>query len=294
MLLLAGLGVGAFLLFANKSSATSTAASGGDYPVPGDIPDAPKILAVNSNSTESPLPTGIVSDEEGMETTSSGAYNPARPSSSSSSANNSSNDYGDQSQGDEIPPLISTKLTEKEKTIINKGVLSDELAIKRPDLYKAIHIRKARQKGNGAKALQAAQAAIKKIQLKVKGKVKGKTKAVPKKKRKVTIKLNPNTRTMVQKAATTGAQVAAMAAGNPLSAMAAMASRTAPAKATPTRPPTKGAQPRKKVVRQAAIRRPAAKQPAAKPSGVKRPPAKKPVVKGRAPVARKVAPRKNH
>lgn len=197
MLLLAGLGVGAFMLFGNRSKATGTDTpqSRGE-----DIPDAPKILAVNSAGTESPLPTGIVSDEEGMEATSSSSQ---RGQSNSTATAEDEQEDGEANTGSGIvPPLISTKLTPKEKAIISKGVLSNDLALQRPDLYKAIYIKKHGAKGNGQKALKAAEAIITRIQ------TNGTTKAtaIQKKKRRVAIKLHPQAGSMVKaaKAASTG------------------------------------------------------------------------------------------
>ncbi len=141
----------------------------------GEIPDAPKILAVNDKSTESPMPTGIVSDEEGMETITS---------QSSGSSNSGSSDSGDDdnesgsivetitkagvklikqvAKDKNIPALVSTKLTPKETAIINSGKLTASLALRRPDLYKAAYIRKYGGKtANGKrKALIAASMAI--------------------------------------------------------------------------------------------------------------------------------------
>ncbi|MBS1629533.1 MAG: hypothetical protein JST27_05700 [Bacteroidetes bacterium] len=170
ILLLAGLGVGAALLFANKSNAQSNS-SASELPsgsVSTDIPDAPKILAVNSSSTESPTPTGIVSDEEGMETVSS-----------SSSGSNRDDDSGGGSvvetisntgvklvkqftEDKDIPPLVSTKLTPKETAIINSGKLTAALALQRPDLYKAAYIKKygGKTATGKKKALAAATLAI--------------------------------------------------------------------------------------------------------------------------------------
>ncbi|MEO6833421.1 MAG: hypothetical protein ABI169_14535, partial [Chitinophagaceae bacterium] len=161
ILLLAGLGVGAFMLFSKKSNA-ATSDSSNEMPTGngGDIPNAPKIFAVNSSSTESPLPTGIVSDEDGMEAT--GDSNTDNESSGNSEG------YSDQREedsnvtstpkkyspakvhkskktataGNDIPALVSTILTPKEKDIINKGKLTAALAIKRPDLYKAAYIKR--------------------------------------------------------------------------------------------------------------------------------------------------------
>jgi len=188
MLLLAGLGVGAFMLFANKSKAETTtnlpetASSSGE-----DIPDAPKILAVNTSSTESPLPTALVSDEEGMEATGAGSstsyQSNATPSPTSTYSSNSFDDDDDsdrtvvaasavanagaalvkqaQNTG-KMPSIVSTKLTPKEQAVVNAGKLTAELALKRPDLYKAAYIKKhggATQTGK-RKALTAATLAI--------------------------------------------------------------------------------------------------------------------------------------
>lgn len=150
MLLLAGLGVGAALFFASKSnvqaSNSSASAEPEDKEFATDIPDVPKILAVNSSNTESPLPTGIVSDEEGMEVTSAGSYSASIKSTGSGSGGANPDlynlDAATQQEYNEIPPLVSTTLTLKEKAIINSGKLSTALALKRPDLYKATYIQK--------------------------------------------------------------------------------------------------------------------------------------------------------
>lgn len=183
MLLLAGLGVGAFMLLSRKSNAQTDAASarlpqGSDAET--DIPEPPKILAINNSGTESPTPTGIVSDEEGMEVTrASGASSPAY--SSQPSPDDEENDDAPAAtsittaivsagmtaikQGQnagKIPPVISTKLTPKEQAVVNAGKLTAELALKRPDLYKAAYIKKhggATQTGK-RKALTAATLAI--------------------------------------------------------------------------------------------------------------------------------------
>lgn len=207
MLLLAGLGIGAFMLFSGKSGTQSAAAGESADPLPGgEIPTAPNILAVNSSDTESPIPTGIVSDEDGMRVRSQENATPG------SSASYDAEDEDDspsppvtktvvtrqtttvtkrKSQGPDVPALISTKLTPKEKAIIDKGVLTNDLAIKRPDLYKAIYVRK--NKAAGSKALLAADAAIKAIQTKAKAPVKQAASGVQKRNRKVAIKLNPAT-----------------------------------------------------------------------------------------------------
>lgn len=170
MLLLAGLGVGAALLFASKTNAQSGNSSpvvspaGGD----GDIPDAPKILAVNDKSTESPTPTGIVSDEEGMETVSnqSSSGNENDDSSGGSLIETISNTgiklLQQATDDSDIPPLVSTKLTPKETAIINSGKLTAALALKRPDLYKAAYIKKygGKTAAGKRKALVAASLAI--------------------------------------------------------------------------------------------------------------------------------------
>lgn len=185
MLLLAGLGVGAFMLFSNKSDAQSKA-PGTDLPQGGnnDVPDAPKILAVNSSSTESPTPTGIVSDEEGMEATGSQQSGSSQnagsrtitassgddddePSSSGSGVVNPVVNVGfdvfrQAQEANEIPPLVSTKLTPKEKAIIDSGKLTAALALKRPDLYKAAYIKRygGQTQAGKRKALIAASLAI--------------------------------------------------------------------------------------------------------------------------------------
>lgn len=145
MLLLAGLGIGAVLLFSGKSDAQGNSSASEVMPAgaEGDIPDAPKILAVNSSSTESPLPTGIVSDEEGMEVTSGGmAPTNSNNESSTGDIDMSSLDAETQKEYNEIPRLVSTTLTPKEKAIINSGKLTTALALKRPDLYKATYIQR--------------------------------------------------------------------------------------------------------------------------------------------------------
>lgn len=169
MLLLAGLGVGAALLFASKSNAQSAnsnsvvSPAGGD----GDIPDAPKILAVNEKGTESPTPTGIVSDEEGMQTVSSQSSSGSDDDSGSGSMIETITNTGvrllQQATDDsDIPPLVSTKLTPKETAIINSGKLTAALALKRPDLYKAAYIKKygGKTATGKKKALAAATLAI--------------------------------------------------------------------------------------------------------------------------------------
>lgn len=177
VLLLAGLGVGAFMLFANKSTARG-GQTGAELPAgssSGDIPDVPKILAVNSSATESPTPTGIVSDEEGMETVSSqssGGYSPGSSSSDSGEdeggsvvetiANTGVKLLKQATKDPNIPPLVSTKLTPKETAIINSGKLTASLALQRPDLYKAAYIKKygGKTKGGQSKALAAATLAV--------------------------------------------------------------------------------------------------------------------------------------
>ncbi|MBS1616231.1 MAG: hypothetical protein JST06_08965 [Bacteroidetes bacterium] len=167
MLLLAGLGVGAALLFANKSKAQS------DTELPSgsagsDIPDAPKILAVNSSSTESPTPTGIVSDEEGMETVSSqGSGSNDDEESGGGSVIQTITNTGVKlvkqiTEDSDLPPLVSTKLTPKETAIINSGKLTASLALQRPDLYKAAYIKKygGKTASGKKKALAAATLAI--------------------------------------------------------------------------------------------------------------------------------------
>ncbi len=187
MLLLAGLGVGAFMLFSNKSNAQSNSSELPQGSTGTDIPDTPKILAVNSSSTESPTPTGIVSDEEGMEATNSSASSssgqPSYNLPSTSTADDGDDEGGSYSGGSavvktvtnaginlikqaqeaaEIPPLVSTKLTPKETAIINSGKLTAALALKRPDLYKAAYIKKygGKTAAGKRKALIAASLAI--------------------------------------------------------------------------------------------------------------------------------------
>lgn len=180
VLLLAGLGVGAFMLFAGKSNAQSGTSSGMPEGNSGsDIPDAPKILAVNSSDTESPTPTGIVSDEEGMETVNSQSSGSSSTQSSSSSSGDSDGDDAGggntvvktianagvkviQQAMEDIPKLVSTKLTPKETSIINSGKLTAALALKRPDLYKAAYIKKygGKTAEGKRKALVAASLAI--------------------------------------------------------------------------------------------------------------------------------------
>lgn len=197
MLLLAGLGVGALMLFANKGNTQNKTAqtTADDSNDDADIPAAPKILAVNSNASESPLPTGIVSDEEGMEATASASLQTRQSNGTTTTTDEPEEQWNDTSSGI-VPPLISTKLTPKEKAIIDKGVLSSDLALQRPDLYKAIYIKKHGGKGNGQKALQAADAIITRIQ------ANGTTKATAtqKKKRRVAIKLHPQAGSMVKAA----------------------------------------------------------------------------------------------
>jgi len=187
LLLLAGLGVGTFLLFNNKAADAQVAADSNPGPAQDeDIPAAPKIVAVNTASTESPLPTGIVSDEDGMMP--AGGSGQSMPSSNATSAWNDDEDNEPASTGQQVPKLVSTKLTEKEKAVIQKGVLSDELAIKRPDLYKAIYVKKHGQKGKSKLALKAADSIIQKIKSKNHGKLK--PAPAPAKKRKVALRLN--------------------------------------------------------------------------------------------------------
>ena len=175
MLLLAGLGVGAFMLLSKNSSTQSDEAAftkGGA--ADSDIPDAPAILAVNSNSTESPAPTGIVSDEEGMTptqtsqssgqsaATSSYDDDDAMPEVSASNVVASAGAALIAQATSKVPAIISTKLTPKEQAVVNAGKLTAELALKRPDLYKAAYIKKhggATQTGK-RKALSAATLAI--------------------------------------------------------------------------------------------------------------------------------------
>ncbi len=178
VLLLASLGVGALMLFSAKRNAQSSQSST-DLPAGSsgnDIPDTPKILAVNSSNTESPTPTGIVSDEDGMETVSS-------QSSGRRNSGFSDSDSGDEDSGGSavetitnagiklvkqvtkdknIPPLVSTKLTPKETAIINSGKLTASLALQRPDLYKAAYIKKygGKTAAGKRKALAAATLAI--------------------------------------------------------------------------------------------------------------------------------------
>lgn len=179
MLLLAGLGVGAFMLFANKSNAQNTSQPSSS--AESDIPESPKILAVNNSSTESPTPTGIVSDEEGMEVaqaTQSGApgagsqpspdaYDDDDVSTGTAAVATAAAGAGmavirQAQNAGKIPTVISTKLTPKEQVVVNAGKLTAELALKRPDLYKAAYIKKY---GGGTqtgkrKALTAATLAI--------------------------------------------------------------------------------------------------------------------------------------
>lgn len=183
MLLLAGLGVGAFMLFGNKSNAQSRVPAGDMLPESdGDIPDAPRILAVNNTSTESPVPTGIVSDEAGMAVTSS-SQSGGQSSGQSAAAAMSYDDDDDSipqatasssvaragaaiisraQSAVKVPQVISTKLTPKEQAVVNMGKLTAELALKRPDLYKAAYIKKHGGATNTGKrkALSAATLAI--------------------------------------------------------------------------------------------------------------------------------------
>lgn len=167
-LLLAGLSLGAFMLFANKSNAQSNPAAA-ELPngSSGDIPDAPKILAVNSSDTESPTPTGIVSDEDGMQTVSSQSWGNDAGESSGGGVIQTITNTGvrmlqQAAEDADIPPLVSTKLTPKETAIINSGKLTAALALKRPDLYKAAYIKKygGKTADGKRKALIAASLAI--------------------------------------------------------------------------------------------------------------------------------------
>ena len=178
VLLLAGIGIGAFMLFSNQSSAQTADASarqGSSADV--DIPDAPAILAVNSSTTESPAPTAIVSDEEGMTATKS-SQGGGQSASSTASYDDDESDTGSEASiavsnagaaiitqaqaASKVPPIVSSKLTPKEQAVVNAGKLTAELALKRPDLYKAAYIKKhggATQAGK-RKALTAATLAI--------------------------------------------------------------------------------------------------------------------------------------
>lgn len=253
MLLLAGLGVGAFMLFANKSGAqsrpadTSSDAGGG---TDADIPAAPRILAVNSSASESPLPTGIVSDEEGMEVTA-----PSAPQSRQTNSVNPGPDIdGGESEGDDnagatsIPPLISTTLTPKEKAIIDRGQLTNDLAIQRPDLYRAIYIRKHGGRGNGQKALQAADALISRIQ------ANATTTATPvqKKRRRVALKLHPQAGSMVRAAQAGAARTATRTSrpGQPV-----VAGRTVASGRPALRPGSKRKHPQKSTIKHPAGRK---------------------------------------
>ncbi len=181
MLLLAGLGVGAFMLLSKKSNAQTDAPS--SLPqgsgAESDIPEPPKILAVNNSSTESPAPTGIVSDEEGMEV--ARTTQPTNPNSTAQLPAADADEEDDASAGaaaagsaagtaavrmmqnaGKVPAVISTKLTPKEQAVVSAGRLTAELALKRPDLYKAAYIKKyggATTTGK-RKALTAATLAI--------------------------------------------------------------------------------------------------------------------------------------
>lgn len=262
MLLLAGLGIGAFMLFTNNSAAQpKMAETNGDSNGDGetDIPAAPKILAVNTAASESPLPTGIVSDEEGMEATT----NPPRINAAASNASDG-DEYEEGSSADsgKVPSLISTRLTPKEKAIIDRGQLTNDLAMQRPDLYKAIYVRKNGKNGNGQKALLAADALIQSIQ------VKAAPKATPaqKKGRKVKMTLAPNAATMVMAAAQAagGGGMAAMA--TTASGIQHKAGGKAPIRKIPLHHPTgsKGAHSQKKAAHKAPAHHPAVKHPAAK------------------------------
>ena len=179
MLLLAGIGIGAFMLLSKKSNAqtdasTNTAARSGS--ADNEIPEAPAILAVNNNSTESPTPTAIVSDEEGMTATSTSQSSSTlsaapqasydeeddAPTASSSVANAGAAIIAQAQSAVRVPAIISTRITPKEQAVVNAGKLTAELALKRPDLYKAAYIKKyggATQTGK-RKALTAATLAI--------------------------------------------------------------------------------------------------------------------------------------
>lgn len=183
MLLLAGLGIGAFMLLSKKGNAQTDAASA-SLPSSGeagsDIPEAPTILAVNNSSTESPTPTGIVSDEEGMEVTRAASATSSNASAQQSAYTDDEDDmYAGGSAATsivnagitaikqaqsaaKIPSVISTKLTPKEQVVVNAGKLTAELALKRPDLYKAAYIKKFGGATNTGKrkALSAATLAI--------------------------------------------------------------------------------------------------------------------------------------
>jgi peptidyl-tRNA hydrolase len=212
MLLLAGLGVGAFMLFASKSGAQSRPAdipaTESDSGNEADIPAAPRILAVSSSASESPLPTGIVSDEEGMEVTAPAAPQSRPASNTIPNPESPDSDDGNSTGGSSIPPLISTTLTPKEKAIIDGGQLTYDLAIRRPDLYKAIYVRKHGKNGHGQRALQAADALIQSIRVKAAPKAT----LAQKRKRKVKMTLNPNAASMVIAAAQAagGSSMAAM------------------------------------------------------------------------------------
>lgn len=211
MLLLAGLGIGAALLLAGTAKGSNKNTSdNANQDEPAEIPDVPKILAVNKSATESPVPTAMVSDEADMQPTAA----------VDSAGNSADEDAGDNSEAipasegnsaisktmvvrktnasktASIPPLVTTTLTPKEKAIISKGVLTDDLALQRPDLYKAIYVKKYGKSGNGRKALIAANTAVSKIQMA------HTIKATPtqKKRRKVWLKLHPKTAVMVQTA----------------------------------------------------------------------------------------------
>lgn len=239
MLLLAGLGIGAFMLYTNKSNAQSKTA---DVTTDGnnadtDIPAAPKILAVNNTDSESPLPTGIVNDEEGMEATNTPGTQPRQTTYSPTNEDSADDDDSGNSGASSIPPLISTKLTPKEKAIIDRGQLTNDLAIQRPDLYKAIYIRKHGSKGNGQKALLAADEIISRIQMN------GTTAATStqKKRRRVAIKLHPHTGKMVKAAQSSAAHSTAHPAHQ------LPAGKSAATRKPTVRPGSKGTRPQRKV-----------------------------------------------
>lgn len=200
MLLLAGLGIGAFMLFKNKGNAERSAGEGPSTTSESEteIPAAPSIVAVNTSSTESPLPTGIVSDEEGMEAVNTSNVSPQPQ---SRVAPTGDEEASGETSSQSIPPLVSTRLTPKEQTIINQGVLTDDLAIQRPDLYRAIYIRKHGSNGNGRQALQAANTAIQQIRNK---RGAGNTTLAQMKRRKMAIRLHPNAGSMVTAAINQG------------------------------------------------------------------------------------------
>jgi hypothetical protein len=181
MILLALIGVGAAVLFTSKSQAQATSidnlppATGGET----DIPDAPKIVAINTTDSESPIPTAIVSDDEGMVPPKhTPAYTPPprggivvpRPAQlpaapqDDSNGSEDSGDYARPPSPTKVSPIVATRLTPAEKEIIEKGELSEDLALERPDLFKYMYVTK---NATGDKSTVTAQVAMDEAQKKV-------------------------------------------------------------------------------------------------------------------------------